>query len=306
MILTFPSKQKVDVQFDDIAHSYVVAHELTNGQWSDFRPTHGATTPLEVVPKPFLTPWGAKEGVEATLHHLADNPELVEQIPQLFIDLEAMNSKARTADDKPVMSYYKFKKLYPWFSGLKSAYKEKSKEGKELGTWLHSAIEEFYKSGRKTKPIITPEVAGMWESFTQFDNFFKPVPDKDGLEFLVYSLMFGYSGQGDFRGVMNGKTCIGDWKSTNRSDFNADGISTEYFFQVGGLAQAEFERTGKWVEDLFIANFDKKGEAPRVIWSSDFSMSPQDAARAYISCFNNYHMIKKWDYDFQRRNYEQN
>jgi hypothetical protein len=197
------------------------------------------------------------------------------------------------------MSTYKFKKLYPWYSKAKGNYKEASKDGKELGTWLHSSIENFYNSDRKTIPVITDAVKGMWDSFVMFDNFFKPKPET--LEFLVYALMFGYSGQGDFIGHMNGKYCIGDWKSTNRSGANPDGISVEYFFQVGGLAQAEWERTGKWVDDMFIANFDKKGGEPRVIWASDFGASPQDCARAYISCFNNYHTIKTWDYKFGKR-----
>lgn len=299
--ITFPNGHVVDVVFDDIAHTYVVAHRLHDGTFSDYRPTHGATTPLAVVPKPFLTPWGSKLGVESTLQYLADNPGLVEALPQFFQDLEDYNNKTRSELNKPVMSYYRFKKLYPWYSELKSSYKKKAKEGQELGTWLHLSIEDFYRSGRKNLPIVTPAVEGMWHSFTQFDNFFKPRPDEDGLEFLVYSILYGYSGQGDFRGTMNGKWCIGDWKSTNRSDMNADGISAEYFFQVGGLAQAEFERTGKWVEDLFIANFDKKGEEPRVIWASEFGMAPQDAAKAYISCFNNYHMIEHWERKWHKR-----
>ena len=301
MIINFPGGQVVDVQFDEVAHSYVVAHKLANGEFSDFRPTHGITAPLEVVPKPFLTPWGAKEGVEAVVREFHDNPQIVEQLSQFYIDKQAMDENLRDEKDKPVMSSYKFKKLYPWFSKAKAAYKEKSKEGKEIGSWLHSAIETFYKSGRKTVPVLTPDSQPIWDSFIMFDNFFKPVADEDGLEFLVYSLMFTYSGQGDFRGKMSGKTCIGDWKTTNRSDFNTDGISVEYFFQVGGLAQAEFERTGVWVDDLFIANFDKKGGEPRVIWASEFGMSPQDCARAYISCFNNYHTIKDWDYKFSKR-----
>jgi hypothetical protein len=299
--IKFPSGQVVDVQFDDVAHSYVIAHKLADGQFTDTRPTHGITAPLEVVPKGFLTPWGAKEGVEAILEYFYAHPETVEQLPQFYADKKAMDDNERTEKDKPVMSSYMFKKHYPWFSQAKAAYKEKSKIGKELGTWLHSSIETFYRSNRTTLPIVTPEVEGMWESFCMFDNFFKPTPDADGLEFLVYSLMFGYSGQGDFRGTMNGKTCIGDWKTTNRSDQNQDGISVEYFFQVGGLAQAEYERTGVWVDDLFIANFDKKGGEPRVIWASEFGMSPQDCARAYISCFNNYHTIKEWEYKYLRR-----
>lgn len=301
MILKFPSGQEVDVEFDEIGHSYVVRHKLADGQWTGFRPTHGATTPLEVVPKPFLVPWGAKMGADGILEQISLNPSIAEHLPEFFTDKADMENNARLDNGKPVMSDYKFRKKYPWYSKAKSAYKEKSKEGKELGTWLHTSIENFYRSDRKTLPIVTPEVQGMWDSFIMFDNFFKPKPDHDGLEFLVYSMMFGYSGQGDFRGRMSGKRCIGDWKSTNRSYSNPDGISVEYFFQVGGLAQAEFERTGEWVDDLFIANLDKKGEEPRVIWASDFGVSPQDCARAYISCFNNYHTIKDWDYKWSKR-----
>jgi hypothetical protein len=299
--IKFPSGQVVDVQFDDAAHTYVVAHKLDDGQYTDTRPVNGVTAPLEVVPKGFLTPWGAKEGVEAVLEYFYAHPETVEKLPQFYADKEAMDNNERDENDKPVMSSYRFKKLYPWFAACKAAYKEKSKIGKELGTWLHSSIEAYYRSNRSELPIVTPEVEGMWDSFLMFDNFFKPTPDADGLEFLVYSLRFGYSGQGDFRGMMSGKHCIGDWKSTNRSQQNQDGISAEYFFQLGGLAQAEFERTGMWVDDVFIANFDKKGEEPRVTWASEFGMSPQDCARAYISCFNNYHTIKEWEYKYLRR-----
>ena len=78
-------------------------------------------------------------------------------------------------------------------------------------------------------------------------------------------------------------------------------MSVEYFFQVGGLAQAEYERTGVWVEDLGIVNLDKNGEEPRVVWASEFGMSPQDAAIAYVSCFNNYHMINFWDHKWRKR-----
>lgn len=300
-LLTFPGGQVVDVQFDEQAHTYVVAHKLADGRFSDFRPTHGITAPLAVVPKDFLSPWAAKLGVEALLDEFRRNPAIIDNIEQFFLDKTAMELNLRTDDDKPVMSSYRFKKLYPWFSDAKTAYKRASGEGKEIGSWMHTAIEQYYKSDRKQLPELTQFSRPIWESFIMFDNFFKPTPSEDGLEFIVYSLLFGYSGQGDFKGTMSGKTCIGDWKSTNRSYQNKDGISVEYFFQVGGLAQAEFERTGVWVDDLFIANFDKEGGEPRIIWASEFGMSPKDCARAYISCFNNYHTIKEWDYKFSKR-----
>lgn len=301
MIISFPNGHEVDVVFDESAHTYAVAQKLNNGDFSDYRPTHGITAPLEVVPKPFLTPWGAKTAAEALLEYMRDHPMTPEYLEEFFMDKHDMDQETPDQQGKKIMTSYRFAKKYPWFSKVKSAYKEKAKEGQELGTWLHKGIEEFYKSKRKKIPVITEATQGMWDSFVMFDNFFKPVADDDGLEFLVYSLLFGYSGQGDFRGKMSGKTCIGDWKTTNRSYQNRDGISTEYFFQLGGLAQAEYERTGEWVKDLFAANFDKEGGEPRVIWASDFGMSPQDCARAYISCFNNYHMIEAWDYKFKKR-----
>jgi hypothetical protein len=298
-VLTFPNGAEVDVQFDDTAHSYAVAHKLADGQFSNYRPTHGATTPLAVVPKDYLKAWAAKEAVNAILMHFLNTPSDVERLPKFFEDLEAYEENRRDENNKPVMSYYRFKKNYPWYSEAKAAFKRKSNTGKELGTWIHSAIEAYYKTDRKTIPIITEDTKGMWDSFIQFDNYFKP--NAEELEFFVYSMQFGYSGQGDFKGYIGGKHCIADWKSTNRSSSNTDGIDISYFFQLGGLAQAEFERTGKWVDDLAAVNFDKKGEEPRIVWASDFGMSPVDCARAYISCFNTYHTILNADYKFKKR-----
>jgi hypothetical protein len=290
-----------------VQHSYVIAHKLADGDFTDFRPTHGITAPLVVVPKPFLKPWAAKLGVNAALEYMADHPELVDKLPQFLQDLEDYERKTLNEKGKTKVTYYRLNKLYPWYKMMKAAPTRSSDLGKELGSWLHESIENYFVSNRKVKPIITQECQGMWDSFMMFDEFFEPVlaptaeERRAQCEFIVYSLMFGYSGQGDFKGYMNGKFCIGDWKSTNRSESNADGTSVEYFFQLGGLAQAEYERTGRWVDDLFISNFDKEGGEPRVTFASEFGMSPQDAARSYISCFNNYHTIEAWDYKFKKR-----
>lgn len=302
MLLTFPNGQVVDVIFDDTAHSYAVRHKLSDGLFSDFRPVNGITAALEVVPKSYLKPWAAKMSTNATLEFLAKNPAIYDTLPQMLQDLEDNKNKVKNPETgKTLITDYRIKKEYPWYSELKNAHKNNSDGSKELGSWLHSAIEQYYKSGRKTLPILTEAVQPMWDGFLLFDNYEKPKGDKDGIEFMVYSLMFGYSGQGDYRGLFRGKNMILDWKTTNRNYSNPDGISTEYFFQVGGLAQAEYERTGKWVDDLGAVNFDKAGGDPRVVLASEFGMAPSDAARAYISCFNNYHMIETWDYKYKKR-----
>ena len=298
-VLTFPNGQEVKVEFDETAHSYVIAHKLADGGFSDFRPTHGITAPLAVVPKSFLKLWVAKLCVNETIEYLAQHKEVTVNLEQFLQDKQDYDEVTLDENGKKVMTYYRFTKLYPWYKDLKKAPDRAATKGKELGTWLHTSIEEYYKSDRKVLPVITDDVAGMWSSFMEFDKFYQP--KHDGLEFLVYSLNFGYSGQGDFRGYMNNKYCIGDWKSTNRSEWNKDGIDVDYFFQLGGLAQAEFERTGKWVDDVFIANFDKKGDEPRVIWASDFGVSPIDCARAYVTCFSAHHTIKDFEYKFLKR-----
>lgn len=298
--ITFPGGQVVRVDFDEEAHSYVIAHKLADGKFSGWRFTHGITTPLDTVPKPYLKPWAAKMGVHATIKYIAEHPAVIDTLHEFEEDYENYISKVKDeTTGKTKMTYYRLNKKWGWVKDAKAAYKNSSDTSKDLGTWLHESVENFYLSDRKTLPVVTPDCQGMWDSFTEFDNFFKPKADKDGLEFFVYSLQFGYSGQGDFRGRIANKYCIGDWKTTNRSDMNQDGIDIDYFYQLGGLAQAEFERTGKWVDDLFIANFDKKGEAPRLTFASEFGASPLDCAKAYLSHFTAHHVNKEMAYKYK-------
>jgi hypothetical protein len=318
--LVFPNNQHVRIEFEENkrakVHSYVKALQFNDGTWTDWMPTHGITTPLAMVPMPFLKAWASKLGVYAALEWAFDNPDMEKEVRELLTDVENKLDKTDGSKESRA-AVYQFRKKYKWLIPLKTAYDETG--GKEMGTWLHGAIENYYRSGRTELPILTPEFTPMWECFLSFDNEHKFEADKpdgtgnDGLEFFVYSLLHGYSGQGDCRGTMHGKRVIGDWKTTNRAEHNQfDGITIEYFYQVGGLAQAEFERTGEWVDDVFIANFSKEGvivngnlvaAEPVVIFASDFGMSVQDAAKCYVSMHSTFHMHQEWEYRFGKRNY---
>ena len=298
--LTFPGGQQVRIQFDEIGHSYVVSQRLFDDEWTDWRPTHGITTPLAVVPHDFIKPWVAKEVSIAALVYARDHPQILEDLYDLEQDTLDYTHKVKDENGKTKMTYYRYNKKYPYLKAIKKAPDTKSDESKELGTWLHAAIEEYYKSGRKTLPTNTAFTQGMWDSFIQFDNYFKPTPDPDGLEFFVYSLQHGYSGQGDFRGKLFKGHVILDWKSTARSAQNPKGITVEYFYQLGGLALAEYERTGQWPDDVGIVNFSKDGEEPILVMASDVGFSVADCAKAYISCHNNYHMQTWYQSKFNR------
>lgn len=312
--LQFPNKQKVRIDFVENkrsnVHSYAKALQFADGTWTDFMPTHGITAPLGMVPMPFLKDWASKLGVYAALEWAYANPDMAGEVLALLDDVAAEKDKSDGTKEGRAQ-VYQFRKRYgKWLTPLKSAFKHASDEGKEMGTWLHEAIELYYRSGRTQVPILTPQVTPMWECFLQFDNEHKFEADplgedgNDGLEFFVYSILYGYSGQGDARGRMHGKRVIGDWKTTNRAEHNHfEGVVIDYFYQLGGLAQAEYERTGEWVDDVFIANFDKKGGEPVVIFASDFGASVQDCARTYVAFCNTYHAHQEWEYRFSKRSY---
>lgn len=283
----------VRISYDDKNHSYVKALRFPDGSYTDWQPTHGITAPLKLVPKEFLMPWAAKLSAYAALEWLVRNPAATGDVQTMLADVAAgVDKKDRWAFTK---------RHGKWLTPIKTAYRKSSQDGKDTGHWLHSAIEQFYNTNRGYKPSLTAGSVEqkLWKSFVEFDNFWKPTVD--ATEFFVYSKLFGYSGQGDMKGTMSGKKVIGDWKTTNRSEWNADGIDIEYFLQLGGLSQAEYEATGEWPDDVFIANFDKEGNEPRVCWASDFGMSPLDAAKAYIAFHNCYHLLEWWDYKFAKK-----
>lgn len=272
----------VRIEFGEKEHSYNVSHQFEDGTWTGFTPTHGVTTPLtKTVDKPFLAPWIAKMTAQEAVQAMADYDLDAQKAEEFIKDLFDLENETLDARGRKVMTQYRFRGKYPWFTEIKQAYKNASAAGKEAGTWLHKAVEEYHLSGRKTVPTLTPETEGMWNSFIKFDNLHKPKVEES--EFIVYSRIYNYSGMGDVKGTMNGKTFIGDYKTTNRSEFSKMGISYDNFYQLGGLAQAEFERTGEWPDDVCIINIDKGGEDPIVVWGSDWGMSPEELARRYIA-----------------------
>jgi hypothetical protein len=65
-----PGGQVVNVEFDEVAHTYQIQHKFANGQLSVIpRPTHGITAPLATFPKPYLKAWAAKMATNATLEY---------------------------------------------------------------------------------------------------------------------------------------------------------------------------------------------------------------------------------------------
>lgn len=269
--------------FSGPGHNYQVSTMFEDGTWSEPVPTHGVTTPLDrTVSKPFIKPWVAKVTSRVALETIKDMGLTVAELSEFLQKLDDFeNEVVDPATGRTKVTYYHMKKHYPWYFEIKQAADRAAEDGKTAGTWLHENIQKFYESDRKHEPLLDPSTRGMWESFLKFDNMYKPKMGRS--EFMVYSANFHYSGTADGEGVMSGKKFICDYKSTNRSKQNPMGITYENFYQLGGLAQAEFERTGEWPDDVCIINISKEGDDPIVLWASDWGMSPKELARRYIA-----------------------
>src|SRR5574343_64799 len=113
----------------------------------------------------------------------------------------------------------------------KGAHRMKSTEASDIGKIVHKWIEEWI-AGKDPKMPINEEAR---RAITQFQSW---VLDKN-VKFLqsekvIYSRKFNYAGTTDFIAQMNGKTILGDFKTSN-------GIWDEYWFQVAAYQHAFLE-----------------------------------------------------------------
>jgi hypothetical protein len=70
-----------------------------------------------------------------------------------------------------------------------------------------------------------------------FEAFMKDwKPEITNIEMVLYSKQFNFAGTTDFVARIGGKLVIGDWKTTNTSRYNPDGIYSSYFAQLGPTA----------------------------------------------------------------------
>lgn len=122
-------------------------------------------------------------------------------------------------------------------------------EAATKGSLAHDWIENHIKGNDPEMPeddnVITAINAFLsWES----ENKIKWIAS----EKIVYSRKHGHVGILDALAVINGKTCVIDFKTSN-------GIYSDYYYQVASYRAAHEEETGKKLDgDSIIARFDKE------------------------------------------------
>lgn len=121
--------------------------------------------------------------------------------------------------------------LKNYFKDAGSAHRRISDDAADLGTMIHTWAADWI-DGKKPKMPINPQFK------SSVDQFLKWVK-RDQVKFihsehLVYSRRLKYAGTFDFLCEIDGKTYLGDFKSSSA-------IYDEYFLQIAGYQQAYLE-----------------------------------------------------------------
>ena len=157
----------------------------------DGKPLTGVTTILSVMVKPALIQWAANMSVAYVKEHLTD-----------LKDLDEVLKVAKTA------------------------HRLKKEEAADVGTIAHKWIEDWING---ENPAPDPLVDHMTSNFVKW-------AEENKVEFIeaekrVYSKVHWFAGTLDFLCKMNGKTYLGDLKTSS-------GIYDEYFYQTSAYQLA--------------------------------------------------------------------
>ncbi len=210
---------QVGFHFDEESHLYFL----------DGKPLQGVTTVLQVISKPSLIQWAA----DMACNYIAEK------------------WKDQTAIDMPT-----------WLAEARLAHRKKKEAAGDIGKRVHKTIENMIKSSIKTNNgtfggvTIPADIPSEQES-KMVVNFFNWAVDNK-VKFLasekkVYSRTHWLGGTYDMRFELDGKTYIGDVKTSS-------GIYKEHFFQMGAYEIAEEEMGEGKVDGYLVINLRKDGE----------------------------------------------
>lgn len=161
----------------------------------------GVTSILKVINKPALVPWAVKCTTDYILSKLVAGKPLDE------IEIKQLCDEA------------------------KKAHRNKTEEAADIGTYVHQWVEDFINGKNPAMPI-NEQIRNGVEAFIKWK-------DEHKVKFLsteqkIYSKKYKYAGTYDFEAVIDGKTYLGDIKTSS-------GIYNEYFFQVAAYQHARQE-----------------------------------------------------------------
>lgn len=240
------------VNFTQDGHTYQVKE---TGEW-----LQGVSEVSSIVPKDWLSAWGAKEAVKALGYSDYDgDTERAEEVFNQIIQLQEdflNNIQGDDHDGVPLdeaqegRRLEKLKKYQAILKEAKGASRQKSKEALLDGKKGHELLENYikWKMGKRAEPQAEGNLV---RPFTQFKEWAEREVDTWILsEARVAFVDRHYGGTLDAMAIMkNGRLAVLDFKFASH-------ISEDYFLQTAGYA-ATFEPYGIKVDDRIIVRLPK-------------------------------------------------
>lgn len=242
---------QIEFEFNETGHRYTV-RKAVGDKWTEKEPVVGVSTILSILSKDFLAPWAAKLATEYMVEQLRVTKSL-KGLPALA--LEAKNQHRVVAD-----------------------------KGKKAGHVGHALVEALAQ-GKKVILPSDPEAHAMAESVQKaYEAFSEDYPmEVLANEKSVYSRTHHYAGTYDRKAIINGKLTVIDWKTTNTSKYNPDGLYAEYFGQGGAYAIADEDMYGEPIEQIMIVNLPKDGGEYKVKTLDDLGLTMLDAKLYFLA-----------------------
>ena len=226
----------------------------------------GVTTILKEQSKHFLQDWAAKE---AYTHAIDLSPEEIKQVLK----------------DK---SYQ---------------HKQKSVDATDKGTLAHSLVEEYINNYIETKTYQRPLVID--EEVAVSVNEFFDWAEKNNVEFTecegsVYHPKYGYAGSFDFICVVDGKTYLGDFKTSKYFDLTYYGQGAAYIKAKQAISPSEIKFDGTIIVRSTLTGKDITWrEGAKLKTSPHFEVHVSEDIEAdfgyFMSCYYLYKYNKRYE-----------
>lgn len=253
----------ISIEFVEGSHKYLVQHKVGD-IWLEAKPVVGTTTLCGALAKDFLAPWAAKLAAE----YMAKVTE---------------GSDAKRIDE------------------AKRQFKLAADEGARAGKLGHAFVEAKLKKEEFEYPEDDKDVLVVDSVAQAFEGFMRDwSPEIVGIEEILYSKTHNFAGTADFIAKVDGKLVIGDWKTTNTSRYNPDGIYPTYFAQLGAYSLAYEEMTGEEVEELMVVNLPKDGGEYKLKRLEDIGLSKVEAQAYFLALKQAYELNQKFEWALKR------
>lgn len=302
---------QIRIEYKDKAHRYFVKELDADGVWGKQSPVRGVTTILgSTLEKSGLQLWPMGLALTELFGFYSFENEK-------GVKLTGFSKKAKPTLLRPDHSLREMEadQILEAVMSASKAWQRKQKQGSDVGSLVHDAIEQFVLGTPFELTLDKYEEGQLWFddhfegweaertdwlarardelemavlAYTRFKVWWEETtPTLLEAENIVYSRKQDYSGSYDARLVIpKGKhpvfkdrdvTVMTDWKTSNASVAgNAPmGVYYSYLIQDAAYAAALAEMTGELVDDLLVVSARKDGNFD-TIYASELGLTVQD------------------------------